>query len=106
MGVAVGCAFSENNSAWHANRRATGPLRPGFVDPSAPPAPESTIKPKRGSWCAVHPPRGYRVVLLTSGDDIATRTLVTAVEQWSAAEAVSLETVAVTKARAVDGIVQ
>jgi hypothetical protein len=46
------------------------------------------------------------VVLLTSGDDPATTTLVRAVKRWAKAEHVGLETVAVTQAKAVDGIVQ
>ena len=46
------------------------------------------------------------MVLLTAGNDPATTTLVTAVKQWAEAEHVGLETVAVTKQKAVDGIVQ
>ena len=45
-------------------------------------------------------------MLLTAGEDPATGTLVTAVRQWASAEHVSLETVAVEKQTAVDGIVQ
>jgi len=89
-----------------AERRPVGTLGPGFVDAAAPPAPESTIRPKPGSWDAVRPPRDYRVVLLTAGHDPATRTLVAAVNRWAEAEHVRLETVAVTAPRAVDGIVQ
>jgi hypothetical protein len=59
----------------------------------------SRDEPKRGSWDAVRPPRGYRVVLLTAGHDPATTTLVTAVKQWARAETVRLETVAVTRSR-------
>jgi hypothetical protein len=81
-------------------------LGSGFIDPAAPPAPEATIKPKPGSWDAVRPPRNYRVVLLTAGDDPATRTLVTAVKQWAKAEHVRLETVATAEAKTVDGIVE
>jgi hypothetical protein len=106
LAVAVsGCAFTENNSV-HASRRAIGALGPGFIDHSKPPAPEATIRPKPGSWDAVHPPRGYRVVLLTAGDDAATTILVTAVKQWAKAEHVRLETVATTEPEAVDGIVE
>ena len=32
------------------------------------------VRLKPGSWDAVHPPPGYRVVLLTAGDDPATTT--------------------------------
>jgi hypothetical protein len=91
--VAAGCA-------------PNGRLGAGFIDPASPPAPEATIRPTPGSWDAVHPPRGYRVVLLTAGHDSATATLVTAVTRWARAEHASLETVAVTRATAVDGIVQ
>ena len=100
--VVSGCACLDNSS----EQRPIGNLGPGFIDPAAPPPPEGTIRPRPGSWDAVHPPRGYRVVLLTAGDDPATTTLVTAVRHWASAERVSLETVAVTKQNAVDGIVE
>ena len=104
--VASGCAYAGNSSELHAERRPIGTLGSGFIDPTAPPAPEAMIRPKPGSWDAVHPPRGYRVVLLTTGDDPATTTLVTAVKQWAEAEHVRLTTVAVTEPdRFVDGIV-
>ena len=107
LAVAVsGCAFAENSSALHADRRPIGALGPGFIDPARPPAPEAMIRPRRGSWDAVHPPRGYRVVLLTAGDDSATTILVTAVKQWAKAEHVRLETIATAEFEAVDGIVQ
>jgi len=105
--IVSGCIFSKKNSSEsRAERRPIGALGPGFIDPAAPPPPEGTIRPKPGSWDAVHPPRGYRVVLLTAGNDPATATLVTAVKQWAEAEHVGLETVAVTQQRVVDGIVQ
>jgi hypothetical protein len=99
-------ASSGKNSDLDAGRRPIDTLGPGFFDPRKPPAPEATIKPKPGSWDAVHPPRGYGVVLLTAGDDHPTATLVTAVKQWARAEHVRLETVATTEAKAVDGIIQ
>jgi hypothetical protein len=92
--VVSGCASSEDTSKARAARRAIGTLGPGFIDPAAPPAPESTIRPKPGSWDSVRPPRGYRVVLLTAGDDAATTTLVAGVKEWAEAEHVRLETVA------------
>jgi hypothetical protein len=104
--VAGGCAFSGNRSELHADRRPIGALGSGFVDPKTPPAPESTIRPRPGSWDAVRPPRGYRVVLLTAGDDAATTMLVTAVRQWADAEHVRIEMVETTEPKAVDGIVQ
>ena len=106
--IVSGCIFSKKNSSEsRAERRPIGALGPGFIDPAAPPPPEGTIRPKPGSWDAVHPPRGYRVVLLTAGDDHPTTTLVTAVRQWANAEHVRLKTVAVTEPRRfVDGIVE
>jgi len=104
--VISGCAFTESNSQLRAGRRPIGALGPGFVDSAKAPAPESTIRPTRGSWDAVHPPRGYRVVLLTAGRDAATTTLVTAVKQWAKAEHLRIQTITVTEPDAVDGVVQ
>ena len=101
-----GCAFSGNSSELRTERRAIGALGSGFVDPEKPPAPEGMIRPRPGSWDAVHPPRDYRVVLLTAGDDVATTTLVAGVEHWAEAEHVRLEILATTEARAVDAIVE
>jgi hypothetical protein len=86
-----GCGAGEDWSAPHTKPVAVGTLGPGFVD--QPPAPEATITPRPGSWDGVHPSKGYRVVLLTTGDDSATRTLVNAVSEWADAEHVSLKTV-------------
>jgi hypothetical protein len=98
---------SGNSSGLDARRRPIGTLGAGFIDVAAPPPPEGMIRPKPGSWDAVHPPRGYRVVLLTAGDDHPTTALVTAVKQWANAEDVRIQTVAVTKPEAfVDGIVE
>lgn len=77
----------------HARPSAVGVLGHGFVDPVAPPTPEATITPSPGSWDGVHPSPGYRVVLLTTGDDPRTKILVTAVTEWAKAERVSLKTV-------------
>src|SRR5262245_8648720 len=105
--IVSGCAFSGNSSELHSERRPTGALGAGFIDPAKPPAPEGMIRPRPGSWDAVRPPRGYHVVLLTAGDDAATTTLVTAVKEWARAEQVRLETVAVTEPDGfVDGIVE
>jgi hypothetical protein len=102
-----GCGSADDWSGPRDELRPIGTLAPGFTDPTAPPAPEATIAPRAGSWDAVHPPQGYRVVLLTAGDDPATSTLATAVTQWAAAEHVSLKTVTVTDPdRAVEGIVE
>lgn len=101
-----GGAVSENAVEQFA-RRSVGALGSGFFDPASPPPPEGTIRPARGSWDAVHPPRGYRVVLLTAGDDPQTATVAAAVKQWASAEQVTLATVAVaTPERMIDGIVE
>jgi len=100
-------ASSGDSSELDANRRPIGALGPGFIDPAAPPPPEGMIRPRPGSWDAVRPPRGYRVILLTAGNDHPTTTLVTAVKQWANAEPVRLETVAGREPhRVVDGIVE
>jgi hypothetical protein len=101
-----GCATDDWSGA-PAELRPIGTLAPGFTDTAAPPAPEATITPRAGTWDSVHPSPGYRVVLLTSGDDAVTTTLATAVREWAAAEDVSLKTVTVTDpALAIDGIVE
>ena len=71
---------------------AVGTLGPGFV-PSSPPSPEATFAPAAESWSAVHPSPGYRVVLLTAGDDAPTRAIVTAVRDWAREERADLRTV-------------
>jgi hypothetical protein len=88
-----GCSSSDDWSAPHAKPTAVGTLGPGFVDLTAPPAPEATIMPRPGSWDGVHPSKGYRVVLLTAGEDLPTRTLAGAVTKWAEQEHVSLKTV-------------
>jgi hypothetical protein len=92
--VLTGCGT--NHDDWAAPRVAPGPvgaLGNGFVDPRATPTPEATISPRPGSWDGVHPSEGYRVVLLTAGDDPQTKTLTVAVDAWAKAEKVSLKTV-------------
>ena len=91
--LAGGCNTADDWSRPHAAPTPVGTLGPGFLNPAAPPSPEATITPSPGSWNDVHPPSGYRVVLLTAGDDPQTQTLVTAVRDWAAAEKVSLKTV-------------
>ncbi|SCG51343.1 type 1 periplasmic-binding domain-containing protein [Micromonospora inositola] len=88
-----GCSSGDDWSRPHAKPAAVGTLGPGFVDPAAPPAPEATITPQPGSWNGVHPSKGYRVVLLTAGEDPQTKTLVSAVTAWAEEEHVSLKTV-------------
>ncbi len=86
-----GCGAGDDWSRPHGKPTPVGTLGPGFVD--APPAPEATITPRPGSWNGVHPPKGYRVVLLTSGTAHETNTLAAAVTSWAEAEDVSLKTV-------------
>jgi hypothetical protein len=97
MAVLVsGCSSSDDWSEAHAKPTAIGTLGPGFVDPTAPPAPEATITPRPGSWDAVHPSKGYRVVLLSAGEDRPTETLEGAVTEWAEQEHASLKTVTAT----------
>lgn len=87
----TGCA----GDSWdqpHAAPVAVGELGDGF-EPSSPPSPEATINPAPGSWEDVHPSAGYRVVLLTAGDDAPTETLVAAIRSWAEEEDVDLRTV-------------
>jgi basic membrane lipoprotein Med (substrate-binding protein (PBP1-ABC) superfamily) len=86
-----GCGSSPDDwSEPHAEQTSVGSLGPGFA--TAPPAPEATITPAPGSWDEVHPSPGYRVALLTAGNDPQTKTLVEAVTKWASAEQVSLKT--------------
>jgi hypothetical protein len=89
----AGCGSGDDWSEPHAEPTAIGTLGPGFVDPQRPPAPEATITPRPGSWDRVHPSEGYRVVLLTAGDDAPTKTLRAAVADWADDEDASLKTI-------------
>lgn len=86
----AGCGAGDDWSIPHSRPTTLGTLGPGFVDPARPPAPESVITPAPGSWDAVHPSEGYRVVLLTSGEDEA---IETAVHEWADEEDASLKIV-------------
>jgi len=77
----------------HAAPSAVGELGAGF-EPSSAPGPEATIAPSPGSWDDIRPSSGYRVVLLTAGDDEPSRTLAAAIRDWADAEEVDLRTVA------------
>jgi hypothetical protein len=90
------CGAGDDWSEPHAKPTAVGTLGPGFIDAKAPPAPEATITPRPGSWDGVHPSKGYRVVLLSAGEDAPTKALVGAVKKWADAEDVSLKTVTAT----------
>ncbi|MGC4744765.1 hypothetical protein ACLQ28_03735 [Micromonospora sp. DT201] len=91
----TGCNSGDDWSQPHPKPAAIGTLGPGFVDPSTTPAPEATITPQPDSWAGVHPPKDYRVVLLTIGDDAPTKALVTAVKDWADDEHVDLRTIVV-----------
>jgi hypothetical protein len=88
-----GCSSTDDWSGPRPDGARVGSLGRGYVDRSTPPTPEATITPRPGSWDAVHPSKGYRVVLLTAGTDRATSTLVAAVDDWAEAEDVSLKTI-------------
>ncbi|MEU8259191.1 hypothetical protein AB0C02_01010 [Micromonospora sp. NPDC048999] len=91
--LVTGCNSGSDWSRPHPKPIAVGTLGPGFIDPAAPPTPEGTVTPQPGSWAGVRPSKGYRVVLLTAGDDRPTRALVTAVKDWAEHEHVDLRTV-------------
>src|SRR3954447_13891983 len=92
----IGGCGADDWSTPHPEPASVGALGPGFVDPAAPPAPEATVTPRPGSWDAVHPSKGMRVVLLTAGEDSATKTLGGAVTEWAEQEDASLKTVTAT----------
>ncbi|MEH1168917.1 hypothetical protein V6V47_26370 [Micromonospora sp. CPCC 205539] len=93
--LVTGCDSGDDWSRPHPEPSAIGTLGPGFLGSSAKPAPESTVTPQPGSWTGVHPPKGYRVLLLTTGDEAPTKALVTAVKDWADDEHVDLRTVVV-----------
>ncbi len=83
---------------------AFGTPHPGFF-PTPTPSPEATISPQPGSWEDVHPPAGYRVLLLTIGDAESTRTVAAAVTAWASQESVDLRTVTADASDPIAGIV-
>ena len=92
--LVTGCSSSGDDwSRPHPKPTPVGTLGSGFIDPSTPPTPEGTVRPRPGSWTGVHPSKDYRVVLLTTGDDGPTKALVTAVKDWAEEEHVDLRTV-------------
>jgi hypothetical protein len=88
----AGCS-GDDWSAPHAEPAAVGDLGSGFA-PSVAPTPEATINPAAGSWDAVHPSPGYRVVLLSDGADPAAKRVANAVRDWASAQHVDLRVVA------------
>lgn len=91
--LAAACSTGDDWSRPHAAPVAVGALGAGFLEPDSTPSPEATITPRSGSWDEVHPSKGYRVVLITAGDDAPTRALVTAVRDWADDEHVDLRTI-------------
>ena len=79
----TGCSSASGWSEMRADPAPIGTPGAGF-SPATPPAPEATYSPAPGSWDGVKAPAGYRVVLLTVGDDAPTATLVSAVQDWAA----------------------
>ncbi len=78
----AGCTSAEGWSTMRPAPEAVGTPSAGF-SPAPAPAPESTYAPAPGSWNSVSAPAGYRVVLLTVGDDAPTAALVAAVQDWA-----------------------
>jgi hypothetical protein len=102
LGLA-GCASAD----WKSPLPATTPIGTpgaGFM-PDITPSPEATVNPEVGSWADVRPSPGYRVVLLTSGDDLTTQRLSTAVTEWAQASDVDLRRVEA-GSDPIDGIVE
>ncbi|WP_028048728.1 hypothetical protein [Cellulomonas sp. URHD0024] len=100
----AGCGGADGWSEPRDAPAGIGTLGAGFVHPSAPPSPEATISPRPGSWSAVHPAPGYRIVLVSAGHEAPTQTLVDAVLDWADDEDVALRTVAVDAGDYVGGI--
>jgi len=90
LGLA-GCATAD----WNSPQPPTTPIgtpAAGFM-PEVEPSPEATVNPDAGSWADVRPSPGYRVVLLTSGDDVTTQSISTAVTEWAQESDVDLRRV-------------
>ena len=91
--LATGC--SDPWQRPHASPSAVGEPGAGFL-PEGTPGPESTVTPSPGSWSDVRPSAGYRVVLVSGGDDDQTRVLTAGVQEWAKDERVDLRTVKAT----------
>ncbi|GAB3605542.1 hypothetical protein GCM10027413_09510 [Conyzicola nivalis] len=89
----AGCSVADTNPAESSAADRTAdvpPLGAGYLGSNPSPSPEATVSPERGSWDGVVPPEGYRVVLITAGDDAQTTTVASAVERWAAAGSIDL----------------
>lgn len=91
-GALLGACASDWSTP-HDGPVAVGALSAGFLEPGTTPTPEATIVPEAGSWDGIAPRDGYRVVLLTRGDDAPTRTLADAVREWADAEGADLRVI-------------
>lgn len=100
----AGCSASADWTQPHPAPTPVGALGRGFL-PQASPSPQATISPTPGSWSDVTPSAGYRVVLLSAGQDAPTLTLVSAVREWAETSGVDLRTVAADENH-IDGIVE
>ena len=85
--LVTGCSSGDDWSQPHPEPTAIGALGPGFVDPSAPPAPEATATPRPGSWTGSTRRRTTGWCCSPRGDDRPTKALVTAVKDWAARRA-------------------
>ncbi|GAA3887405.1 hypothetical protein GCM10022381_31770 [Leifsonia kafniensis] len=95
VAFATGCTAGGNLPDGHAARASPSELQQlgaGFLGDTPTPSPEATVNPEPGSWEGVVPPAGYRVVLISAGQDAATATLTTAVTDWASRERVELHT--------------
>ncbi|MEU8813422.1 hypothetical protein [Actinoplanes sp. NPDC048796] len=101
----AGCGNGSDWSQPHPTPTPVGTLGAGFTDPAAPPTPEATVTPSPGSWDGIHPSKGYRVVLLHSGDDAPTKALTKGVRDWAKDEDVDLREVAADPGNPIDDIV-
>jgi len=88
----TGCSTAPGWSEMRADPSPVGSPGAGFF-PATPPPPESTHTPPPGSWDGVGAPEGYRVVLLTVGDDAPTAVIVRAVQEWATETRADLEVV-------------
>ncbi|MFT3796938.1 hypothetical protein [Microbacterium sp.] len=96
----VGCAASGP----HPATTAIGTPAAGFAPLSAP-SPEATVNPISGSWDGVRPSPGYRIVLLSGGDDPTSAALSDAVHAWADEVDADLRTVSA-EDDAIGGIVE
>jgi len=94
--VVGGCGVAGDTpraSPTAADLSGVRPLGAGFLGSDPSPSPEATVSPEPGSWDGVEPPEGYRVVLITAGDDAQTATVAGAVQSWATSVGADLEVV-------------